>query len=47
MKHESILAGEELLPREPRVDIELPVRVHCEAGEFDPGYLHMRIALQA
>ena len=35
MKHEAILAGEELLPRDPRVDIELPVRVHCEAGDFE------------
>jgi len=35
MKHQAILAGEQLLPRHPRVDIELPVRVHCEAGEFD------------
>jgi len=35
MKHEAILAGEELLPRDPRVEIDLPVRVHCEAGEFD------------
>jgi hypothetical protein len=35
MKHEAILAGEELLPRDPRVDTELPVRVHCEAGEFE------------
>ena len=35
MKHEAILAGEELLPRDPRVDTELAVRVQCEAGEFD------------
>ena len=35
MKHESILAGEEFLPRDPRVDTELSVRVHCEAGEFE------------
>ena len=35
MKHEAILAGVELLPRDPRVDTELPVRVHCEAGEFE------------
>ena len=35
MKHEAILAGEQLLPRDPRVDIEMPVRVHCEAGEFE------------
>ena len=35
MKHEAILAGEQLLPRDPRVHIEMPVRVHCEAGEFE------------
>jgi hypothetical protein len=35
MKHEAILEGQELLSRDPRVDIELPVRVHCAAGEFD------------
>jgi hypothetical protein len=35
MKHEAILAGEGLLPRDPRVDTDLPVRVHCAAGEFE------------
>ena len=35
MKHEAILEGQELLSRDPRVDIELSVRVHCEAGAFD------------
>ena len=36
MKHEAILAVDELLvPRDPRVETELPVRVHCEAGEFE------------
>ena len=35
MNHEAILEGQELLPRDPRVDTELAVRVHCEAGEFD------------
>jgi hypothetical protein len=33
MKHEAILAGQELLPRDPRVDTALPVRVLCEIGE--------------
>ena len=32
MKHEAILAGD-LLPRDPRVDVDFDVRVHCEAGE--------------
>jgi hypothetical protein len=36
MKHEAIVAVDELLvPRDPRVETELPVRVHCQAGEFD------------
>jgi hypothetical protein len=35
MKHEAILEGHELLARDPRVDTEVAVRVHCEAGEFD------------
>jgi hypothetical protein len=35
MKHEAILAGHELLARDPRVDIALPVRVHCDAGEIE------------
>ena len=36
MKHEAILAVDELLvPRDLRVEVELPVRVHCTAGEFD------------
>jgi PilZ domain-containing protein len=34
MKHEAILAGQDLLPRDPRVDAEFTVRVHCEAGEM-------------
>ena len=41
MKHEAILEGHELLPRDPRVDIELPVRVHCEAGEFEAELTNM------
>src|SRR3954447_19922271 len=34
MKHEAILAGD-WLPREPRVEAEFGVRVHCEAGEIE------------
>jgi hypothetical protein len=56
MKHESILEGQELLSRDPRVDVGLDVRVHCEAGEVDAqivnlsadGFrLHTANALQA
>jgi len=35
MKHEAILEGRELHPRDPRVDAEFDVHVHCEAGEIE------------
>jgi hypothetical protein len=35
MKHEAILEGHELLPRDPRVEVGLDVRVVCEAGEIE------------
>ena len=35
MKHESIVAGDEWLPRDPRVDVDFDVRVHTDAGEMD------------
>ena len=35
MKHEAILEGHELLSRDPRLDAELAVRVHCQAGEIE------------
>jgi hypothetical protein len=36
MKHEAILLeGQDLLPRDPRVDVGLDIRVHCQAGEID------------
>ena len=35
MKHEAILEGHELLPRDPRVEAEFDVRVHCAAGDID------------
>jgi len=34
MKHEAILAGD-WLPRDPRVEVEYDVRVHCEAGDIE------------
>ena len=34
MKHEAILAGD-WLPRDPRVNVEFDVRVHCEAGDIE------------
>ncbi|MFL6765663.1 MAG: PilZ domain-containing protein [Sphingomicrobium sp.] len=35
MKHEAILEGYDLLPRDPRVEAEFPVRVHTQAGDID------------
>jgi len=41
MKHEAILAGQDWLPRDPRVESEFGVRVYCEAGEFDAEILNL------
>ena len=35
MKHEAILEGYDLFPRDPRVEAEFPVRVHTQAGDID------------
>ena len=35
MKHEAILAGEGWLPRDPRVEVDFDVQVHCDAGSID------------
>ena len=35
MKHEAILAGQEWPPRDPRIDVDYDVRVHCDAGDID------------
>jgi hypothetical protein len=34
MKHEAILEGD-WTPRDPRVDVDFDVRVHCETGEVE------------
>jgi hypothetical protein len=41
MKHEAILAGQDFLPRDPRVDVDFDLRVHCEAGEIDAQLLNL------
>jgi hypothetical protein len=41
MKHEAILEGHELLPRDPRVEVGFAVRVHCAAGEIGAEILNM------
>jgi hypothetical protein len=40
MKHEAILAGDRL-PRDPRVDVELDVRVQCEAGDIEAHHVKL------
>jgi hypothetical protein len=35
MKHESILTGEQLLPRDARIDVDYDVRVNCDTGPID------------
>ncbi len=42
MKHEAILLEEQKLhSRDPRVDAEFPIRVHCEAGDIDAQILNL------
>ena len=35
MKHEAILAGQEWLPRDPRMDVDYDVHVRCDAGDIE------------
>ena len=41
MKHEAILAGEEWPSRDPRVEVDFDVRVHCDAGEIDAQIINL------
>ena len=41
MKHEAILEGQELLPRDPRVEVGFDVKVHCESGDVDAQIVNM------
>ncbi len=41
MKHEAILEGQDWLPRDPRVDVDFDVRVHCEAGEIEAQLINL------
>ena len=41
MKHEAILEGQELLSRDPRVDTDISVRVHCQAGEIEAELINL------
>jgi hypothetical protein len=41
MKHEAILEGQELLSRDPRVDTDIAVRVHCQAGEIEAELINL------
>lgn len=41
MKHEAILAAEDWSPRDPRVDVDFDVRVHCNEGEVPAQILNL------
>ena len=41
MKHEAILAGEEWPSRDPRVEVDFDVSVHCDAGEIDAQIINL------
>ncbi len=41
MKHEALLAGHELLTRDPRITVDYDVRVHCDAGAIDAQVLNL------
>ena len=41
MKHEAILAGEEWPSRDPRVEVDFDVRVHCDGGEIDAQIINL------
>jgi hypothetical protein len=41
MKHEAILAEQEWLPRDPRIDVDYDVRVHTENGEIDAQIINL------
>ena len=41
MKHETILAEQKWLPRDPRVDVDFDVRVHTQAGEIDAQIINL------
>lgn len=41
MKHEAILVAEEWPPRDPRVDVDYDVRVHCEHGAVEAQILNL------
>ena len=41
MKHEAILAGQDWLPRDPRVDVDFDVRLQCEDGQIDAQIINL------
>jgi len=41
MKHEAILAAEEWSARDPRVDVDFDVRVHCKTGAIEAQILNL------
>src|SRR5437764_390510 len=41
MKHETILTGEGWPSRDPRIDVDYDVRVHCDAGPVQAQILNL------
>jgi hypothetical protein len=41
MKHQAILAADQWPSRDPRVDIDFDVRVHCESGAVEAQILNL------
>jgi PilZ domain len=41
MKHEAIVEGRELPPRDTRIDVEYDIQVHCTAGDIDAQVLNV------
>lgn len=41
MKHEPILAGQELPSRDPRVDVDFDVRLQCQQGPIDAQIINL------
>lgn len=41
MKHEAILAADEWSPRDPRVNVDFDVRVHCQDGDVPAQILNL------
>lgn len=44
MKHEAVLEGQELHPRDQRIDAQYDVRVHCPSGDIGAQVINLSSA---